>query len=293
MLRAGVDARRALLARAGDAGIDHLFVADHVSFFDGRGMDGLVNAATLLASHPTLHVHVGVYLLALRHPLPVARQVASLAESAPGRLSLGIGVGGEDRHEIEICGVDPATRGRRTDESLEVLRPLLAGEEVSHRGEFFAFEKARVLPAPNPAVPLVIGGRSSAAVRRAGRFGDGWLGVWCSAQRFRAVVDEVEAHARGAGREPRDWHHGLQVWSACDRDRDAARARLAAAMEDMYKTPFERFERYSPYGSAAEIADFLAPYVDAGCREFNVMVVADSDEASIDAVAEVRRRLAG
>jgi hypothetical protein len=62
-------------------------------------------------------------------------------------------------------------------------------------------------------------------------------------------------------------------------------------MEDMYRTPFARFERYSPAGSAAEIADFLAPYVDAGCREFNVMCIAESDERAIDAVAEVRRRL--
>ncbi len=66
--------------------------------------------------------------MALRHPVPVARQIASLCEAAPGRLSFGVGIGGEDRHEIEICGVDPATRGRRTDESLEVLLPLLAGE---------------------------------------------------------------------------------------------------------------------------------------------------------------------
>jgi alkanesulfonate monooxygenase SsuD/methylene tetrahydromethanopterin reductase-like flavin-dependent oxidoreductase (luciferase family) len=293
MLRSSVDQRRALVARAADVGLDHLFLADHVSFFDGRGMDGLVNAATLLASHPTLHLYVGVYLLALRHPLPVARQIASLCESAPGRLSLGVGVGGEDRHEIEICGVDPATRGRRTDESLAVLRPLLAGERVTHRGEFFSFDDALIRPAPKPAVRIAIGGRSSAAVRRAGRFGDGWLGVWCSAKRFGEVVHETAAIAADAGRTQIDWRHGLQVWTACDPDRGIARARLAAAMEDMYRTPFARFERYSPAGSAAEIADFLAPYVEAGCREFNVMCIAESDEASIDAVAEVKRRLVG
>ena len=293
MLRARLDERRALLDRAADAGLDHVFVADHVSFFDGRGMDGLVNAATLLASHPALHVHIGVYLLALRHPLPVARQIASLAESAPGRLSLGVGVGGEDRHEIEICGVDPATRGRRTDESLALLRPLLAGEEVTQRGEFFAVEKARIRPAPRPAVPFVIGGRSSAAVRRAGRLGDGWLGVWCSPKRYAEVVRETAEIARAAGRGAIDWRHGLQVWCASDPERGAARARLAAAMEDMYRTPFAKFERYSPYGSPAEIADFLAPYVDAGCREFNLHCVSESDEAAIDAVAEVRRRLVG
>ena len=291
MLRSPVDERRTLLARAADAGLDHLFVADHVSFFDGRGMDGLVDAATLLASHPSLRVYVGVYLLALRHPLPVARQLASLTESAPGRLILGVGVGGEDRHEVEICGVDPKTRGRRTDESLSVLRPLLAGELVTHHGEFFDFDAARILPAARRPVPITIGGRSNAAVRRAGRFGAGWLGVWCSPTRSAEVVRETAAIAAEAGRGPVDWHHGLQVWTACDPDRDLARARLAAAMEDMYRTPFARFERYSPAGSAAEIADFLAPYVHAGCREFNVMCIAESDERAIDAVAEVRRRL--
>ena len=96
---------------------------------------------------------------------------------------LGVGVGGEDRHEIEICGVDPRTRGRRTDESLAALRALLSGEATSHRGEFFQFEDARIAPAPDPPVPIVIGGRSDAAIRRAAVHGDGWLGVWCSPKR--------------------------------------------------------------------------------------------------------------
>ena len=78
---------------------------------------------------------------AMRHPVPVARQIATLCESAPGRFVLGVGVGGEDRHEIEICGVDPRTRGRRTDESLAALRALLRGEPTSHACEFFAFDR--------------------------------------------------------------------------------------------------------------------------------------------------------
>ncbi len=285
--------RRALLARARGAGLDHVFVADHVSFHTGFGMDGLVQAATVAALEPELNVHVGVYLLALRHPGLAARQIATLCESAPGRLVLGVGVGGEDRHEIEICGVDPATRGRRTDESLAVLRPLLAGERVTHRGEFFQFDEALIRPAPSPPVPITIGGRSDAAVERAGRHGDGWLGLWCSPKRYAEVVRETAEIAADAGRTRIDWRHGLQIWVGCNSNRDVARARVAAAMEDMYRTSFARFERYSPAGSAAEIADFLAPYVDAGCREFNVMCIAESDEASIDAVAEVKRRLVG
>src|SRR5262249_46031503 len=82
--------RGALLERARRAGLDHVFVADHVSFHTGFGMDGLVQAATVAALEPELAIHIGVYLLALRHPVPVARQIATLCGSAPGRLVLGV-----------------------------------------------------------------------------------------------------------------------------------------------------------------------------------------------------------
>ena len=76
-----------------------------------------------------------------------------------------------------------------------------------------------------------------------------------------------------------------------DGDRKRGRERLAAAMTSMYRLPYERFERYSPFGEAREIAEFLAPYIEAGCRDFNLMAVAESTEASVDAVAEIRSRL--
>ena len=113
-----------------DGGLDHLLTADHIAFFGGRGMDGLTTVSWLAGLHPTIGVYLGVYLLALRHPVAVARQISTLALHAPGRLTFGVGVGGEDRHEMEVVGVDPATRGRRTDEALDVLRPLLAGGTV-------------------------------------------------------------------------------------------------------------------------------------------------------------------
>ncbi|MDZ7827707.1 MAG: hypothetical protein U5R48_18755 [Gammaproteobacteria bacterium] len=74
--------RRELAGRIAAAGIDHLFIPDHVSFHTGIGMDGLINAAILTTLLPETEVCVGVYLLALRHPVPVARQIASICESA-------------------------------------------------------------------------------------------------------------------------------------------------------------------------------------------------------------------
>lgn len=134
--------RRAALDRIGGAGVDHVCVGDHVSFFVGAGADALINATSLLTHYADLPCYVALYLLPLRHPLPVARQLASIAELAPGRLTLGVGIGGEDRHELEICGVDPRTRGRRMDECLQILRALSGGEPVSFDGEFFSLQEA-------------------------------------------------------------------------------------------------------------------------------------------------------
>ncbi len=289
ILRSPHAQRQSFVDQILSAGIDHVFVADHVSFRVGTGMDALVNAATLMAIDSRLRVCVGVYLLALRHPVPVARQLATLAESAPGQLIFGVGVGGEDRNEFAMCGVDPKTRGRRTNECLEVVRGLLAGKPIDYRGEFFQFERAWIKPAPNPPIPFLVGGRSSAAVERAARFANGWLGVWCSPKRFGAVVAEIDAHPE---REPTQSNlHGLQIWVGIDSDKDRAKERLAKGMQDFYQTPFRAFERYSPWGSAADVADFLRPYIDSGCRLFNIMPVARSEREGIDAVAEIRQRL--
>jgi alkanesulfonate monooxygenase SsuD/methylene tetrahydromethanopterin reductase-like flavin-dependent oxidoreductase (luciferase family) len=287
---ADADNWRADLARAAAAGIDHIANADHVSFYVGFGIDGLVSAAGLLAAGD-LPVYTALYLLPLRHPVLVARQVATLAETAPGRLTFGVGIGGEDRREIQMCGVDPATRGTRMDECLQVLRGLLSGEPVTFHGAFFDLDEALILPPPSPPVPIVVGGRSDAAVRRAARFGDGWLGIWASASRFDRVTDQINEIAADAGRGDVPWRHGLNVWCGVGDSREAARGHVAAAMELMYQTPFEAFEKWSPYGSPAEIAEFLAPYVDAGCTDFNLICQGPDAETIIGAVAETKKLL--
>jgi len=291
MLTGPLATRRARLEHVARVGLNYVFVADHISFHTGFGMDGLIQATTAAALEPTLDIHIGVYLLALRHPVPVARQIASLCESAPGRLVLGIGIGGEDRHEIEICGVDPATRGRRTNECLEILRGLLSGRSTDFKGEFFELQNGLIRPAPEPSVPILIGGRSDAAIRRASRLGDGWLGIWSSPRRYAEVLSQIEEQAAEARRSPMPCQHGLQIWVGTNKKRDTARAMLADRMESMYRIPFERFEKYSPYGEPKEIADFLAPYVEAGVGHFNIMTVAENSEEAVDATAEIKSLL--
>ena len=275
------------------AGLDHVVCGDHVSFIVGTGFDGLIGATHELATDPSLRAFVAVYQLPLRHPVLVARQLSSVSEPYPGRLTFGVGVGGEDPHEFAICGIDPRTRGRRTDESLGVLRALLAGGPVTHHGEFFDMEDAVIVPAPQPPIPIIVGGRSDVALHRAGRLGDGWIGIWNSARRFQEATAIIDDAAAEAGRRNVEWQHAMQVWCGVGRDPAEGRASLAPTMEGMYNVPFERFERYSPCGTPDAIAEFLAPYVAAGCRTFNLLACAPRLDAAVAGVAEIRHLLNG
>lgn len=279
---AGLAARRA-------AGLEMVIVSDHLSFRDGFGQDALIRAGMVHALAPELTVLVAVYLLPLRHPALVARQLCDLDQMAPGKLVLGIGVGGEDRAEIAAAGIDPATRGKRTDEALVCLRGLMTGEPFSFDGRLIQLDNVRIVPAVDPAVPILVGGRSEAALRRTARHGDGWFGIFCTVDRFARSLAQIEAEAETVGRRV-DWRHGMQVWCAIDDDVAAAKARLSATMSGFYQVPWEKFERYAPAGTAAQVAEYLAGYVRAGARLINLAPVGD-DLACVEGVAKVKELL--
>ncbi len=266
-------------------------MGDHVTFRDGTGFDGLQVATALAALTDRVAIETAVYLLPLRHPVPVARQVAALGWLAPARFVFGVGVGGEDPREYRACGVDPATRGRRIDESLEILRALLAGDSVTRSGGLFDLDDVAVRPAPAAAVPIVVGGRSPAALRRVARHGDGWLALWVSPRRYVEGCQQIDQYAEQVGRPVPVWQHGLHVWCGFDADRDSARPRLAREMESLYGVPFDRFERYCPYGSPDEVADAVRAYVEAGCASINLIATAPSASAAVDGAARVRELL--
>jgi alkanesulfonate monooxygenase SsuD/methylene tetrahydromethanopterin reductase-like flavin-dependent oxidoreductase (luciferase family) len=289
LLEQGPEEAAVFLSEVEQAGLDHVCCGDHVSFA-GAGFDGLVQATALSVLHPRLPVHIGLYLLPLRHPVVVARQLADLARIAPGRLVFGVGVGGEDRREVANCGVDPATRGQRMDECMTVLRELLTGKPVSYHGTFLDLEHSVIRPAPPAPIPIVVGGRSDAAIRRAGRLGDGWLGIWNSPRRFAAAV-ELAAEAAGAQRFDAPPRHAMQVWCGFADSRTAARTGLASAMEKFYRLPFDGFERYCPYGTAEDVAEYLSAYVAVGCTEFNLIANSPDPGRAVADAATVRSLL--
>ena len=162
LFESGTTALRRGVEAIASAGIDRMCIGDHVSFRGGQGYDGLVQA-TALAALTDIEVQTAIYLLALRHPVTVARQLSTLALIAPRRLVFGVGVGGDDPQEYVACGVDPATRGRRMNESMEIVRALLDGRTVTRTGGFFELTNVRVEPMPPSPIPFVVGGRSDAA----------------------------------------------------------------------------------------------------------------------------------
>jgi alkanesulfonate monooxygenase SsuD/methylene tetrahydromethanopterin reductase-like flavin-dependent oxidoreductase (luciferase family) len=162
---------------------------------------------------------------------------------------------------------------------------------VTFHGTFFDLDEVVITPAPVQPVPVIVGGRSDAAVRRAGRLGDGWLGIWASPRRFAAAVELAAEEAARSGRPGPPGRSAMQVWCGLADTKEAARACLAPAMEAFYQLPFERFERYCPYGTPDDVAEFLAPYAVAGCREFNLIPQAPGHDYAIAGTAAVKRAL--
>lgn len=138
-------------------------------------IDPLVQAAAVAGATTRIEIATGVYLLSMHHPLVVARALATLQTAAAGRFVFGVGAGWMPE-EFEAVGVPFKRRGRRLDESIEVLRLAQQGGAFSYHGMEFAFDPLTITHRAVP-VPIVVGGTSSAAMRRAARVGDGWYGT--------------------------------------------------------------------------------------------------------------------
>ena len=144
-----------------------------------------------------LRFTTAVYIAPLRHPLVVAKSVATASVLSGGRVALGAGVGWI-REEYDQLGQDFRTRGRRLDEMIEVMRTVWRGGWVEHHGEFYDFDRLQMNPAPPVPVPVDLGGTSEPAMRRAAR-NDGWLGSGDDPDALPGLVDRLRGYRREAG----------------------------------------------------------------------------------------------
>lgn len=147
-----------------------------------------------------LRFHTFVVKLPIRHPVLVAKQVASVAVLTHNRLGFGIGVSPWPE-DFRICGVPWERRGARMDEMITILRGLLGGGFFQFRGEHFHIESIKMCPVPTQPVPLLIGGHSDAALRRAARVGDGWMHAGGDPRELVTMIGRLRELRREYGRE--------------------------------------------------------------------------------------------
>lgn len=271
-----------------DLGFDAGWVGDHLAFHPPV-IEATAALAAAAAITDRMKLGSAVLLGAMREPVWLAKALMSIDQLAPGRVIVGLGAGGEHPPEWRAAGADLAGRGRRLDELLGLLPDLLAGRAVSHRGRRLTVETPPLRPAMATPPPIVIGGRSDAALRRAVRFGDGWLGVWVSPEGFARSVGRLEEVAEEAGRpvpEPM-----LLVFAAIGDEESACRRDAARLFRGQYALGFEQVERWTLTGSVRRVADRLADYRSAGAQSIAVIPARPDLCGQVEQIAAVRHLL--
>jgi probable F420-dependent oxidoreductase len=291
------------LAAAERLPIESLWQGGHVLPRQPTG-EAITRLSLLTAWTERVRVGTAVLLLPLYHPVIVAKQVADLDAWSGGRVTLGVGVGGEFPHEFEALGVPLAERGPRTDEAMGVLRALWSGGPVTHRGRFFALDDVVLVPVAPPSgfgagprsggPPLVVSGRKPPAMRRAARLGDGWMPYLVSPEAYARSVQAVRAEAERHGRDLAGFEWLLFLYCSVRRDGDRARDDVARFLGRAYgDKAAAQLARIAPAGTPQEMAAYLQAYVDAGARHIVIAPAAPADTLEVVTLAaeEVMPRL--
>jgi probable F420-dependent oxidoreductase len=170
-------------------------------FLEGRPfVDPFVLAATLGAVTERLRLTTFVVKLAIRQPVLVAKQAMSIAVMTGDRFGFGVGLSPWPE-DFSICGAPWAGRGKRMDEMIEILRGLETGAFFGFEGEHYQLQRIKMAPAPSKRIPILIGGHSDAALRRAARIGDGWMHAGGDADELGRFIERIHILRKEYGRE--------------------------------------------------------------------------------------------
>jgi probable F420-dependent oxidoreductase len=213
---------------AEELGFDGVFIADHAVYpqtvhsIYPASPDGVAPMrphwpypdcwsaiGVMMGATKTLNFSVSVYVLPVRSPLEVAKATGTLAILSNNRFRLGIGVGWM-KEEFDIYGVDFHTRGKRTDEMIEVMRKIWRGGMVEHHGRFFDFPPLQISPAPSQQIPIWVGGSSPAGLKRAAYLGDGWLGDTTTTD-VPGLVHQLDRLRKEAGRDHLPFEYNIPL----------------------------------------------------------------------------------
>jgi probable F420-dependent oxidoreductase len=263
--------QRAVAAEARQAeglGYDGVAVGEHL-FFHGPHPNGFVALAAAAGATARIRLLSSLTVLPLYPAALAAKLAATLDQVSGGRFDMGIGVGGEYPPEFVAAGVDVTQRGARTDEALEVMRALWAGGDVDFDGRFSRVPGLALAPGPvqTGGPPIWLGGRSPAAVARAGRFGNAWMPYMYTPDQVASSLAEVRAVAEQAGRDPAAVRGAIFCWGGVDDDAARSRQEVVDGVGAVYQQDFSRLaDRYLLHGDPDRVTARLREYADAGAE---------------------------
>jgi probable F420-dependent oxidoreductase len=258
------------------AGFDYLGCGEHL-FFHGPVPNAFVTLAAAAGATTSIRLVSTITLLPLYSAAMAAKLAASLDRVSGGRFELGVGAGGEHPPEFAAVGVDPATRFRRLDKGLAVIRQLFGGGPTRFTGEFTTLDDVTLDPAPvHPGGPPIwLGGRKDGALRRAGRFADVWMPYMVDPARLSAGLDRVRDAAEASGRHREDVTGAVFLWTCVDPDEAWARQTGVAAVSATYDQDFAPLaDRYLALGTSDRVAERIAGFAEAGATRVMLQVAA-------------------
>jgi len=258
---------RAYLARAEELGFESTWAMEQVlgSWNQFSPMEAMTYAA---ACTERLRLGCVVFVSTLHNPVHLAKGLATLDQLSRGRIEVGVGTGGRVR-PFAAFGVDPATYVARFTEGITVMKALWTEPAVTFDGEFWQLKDAGIAPRPfqKPHPPLWFGAAAPAAVRRAVRLGTGFFGAGSSpTARFAEQVVVLREALAEAGRSQESFPIAKRIYIAVDDDGQRARARVNAALEQIYGRRVEAIEAAAVAGTVADCVQQVRQVAEAGAE---------------------------
>jgi alkanesulfonate monooxygenase SsuD/methylene tetrahydromethanopterin reductase-like flavin-dependent oxidoreductase (luciferase family) len=270
-------------------GFGGVWAGDHLAG-PAPGLDAPASLAAAAVVTDTIALGVSVLLLGRRAPTWAAKQLATIDQLAgPGRLRLGVGVGGEFPEEFAAAGVALGERGARLDDALDVLPDLLTGRPVDHTGAALSVHAPALAPAMASPPPVYVGGRGEPALRRAARVGDVWLPMWLTpervAERSARLAEMALEHERPAPRT------ALLILVRIDERRAAARRVAGDHIRGQYRIGLEAVERWTLLDSIDGAVERLSQYRAVGVSEILLLALGPDTFTQYERLATVNDRL--
>ena len=267
---------------------DRLWIGDHLAG-STPNIESLVVLGYVAGITRRSRLCLGVIVAALRQPAWLAKQLQAVDVLSSGRLEIGIGLGGEFLEEWHAVGIPQAERAARTDEFIEVLPHLMKGESANVRGRFLSADiPALTPPSPQGMPPLWVGGRSEAALRRAARYGQGWITLWASPKNVKESSLLLANMACEHGRRPP--RVGVSLVVCIQDDRWQARVALERFV-NAFGVSIDRLAGRVAIGTEREVQDQIQALIVAGVDTLAISFAGQNLVEQIERAASIKSRL--